>query len=192
MKHVLTRELYDYWNGRRGEEAMPERSDIDPAAIRRLLADSFVLAVEPGQSPRFRVAGTKVCELFCRELRGEDFFGLWGREAVPQIRDFLSLVSAEGIGILAGATLEAGDELSCPLELLILPLSLQGKGGERMLGSLVPLQQPFWLGIRPAQYLDLGVVQFVGSDIYAPPQPQTAAWRISAKLEAITAGDTSP
>ena len=146
MKHTLTRELYDYWNGRRGEEAMPERRDIDPAAIRRILADSFVLAVEPGQQPRFRVAGTKVCELFGRELRGEDFMGLWGHETAPQMRDFVSLVAGEGIGILAGVIMEAGDGLACPLELLVLPLSHQGKGGQRMLGSLVPLEQPFWLG----------------------------------------------
>jgi hypothetical protein len=193
MKHALTRELYDYWNGRRGGEAMPERDDIDPVAIRRILADSFVLAVESGQPPRFRVAGTKVCELFGRELRGEDFTGLWGQEAAPQIRDFVSLVTGDGIGILAGVTMEAGDGLACPLELLILPLSHQGKGGRRMLGSLVPLELPFWLGTRPAQYLDLGVVKFVGPDMYAPPQPQTAAWRISAKLEAkvVTADETS-
>jgi hypothetical protein len=191
MKHPLTQELYDYWNGRRGEEAMPERGDIDPAAIRRILADSFVLAAEPGQNPRFRVAGTKICELFGRELRGEDFIGLWGQEAAPQIRDFVSLVTSEWIGILAGATMEAGDGLRCPLELLILPLSHQGKGGQRALGSLVPLEQPFWLGTHPAQHLDLGVVKFVGSDIYAPPQPQMVAWRIKAKLDAAVAATAS-
>jgi hypothetical protein len=187
MKHPLTRELYDYWNRRRGEEAMPERSDIDPAAIRRILADSFVLAVEPGENPRFRVAGTRICELFGRELRGEDFIGLWGQEAAPQIRDFIALVAGEAIGILAGATMEAGDGLVCPLELLVLPLSHQGGSGRRMLGSLVVLELPFWLGTRLAQRLDLGVVKFVGADIYAPPRPQTAAWRIRVKLEASAA-----
>jgi hypothetical protein len=187
MKHPLTRELYEYWNGRRGEEAMPERGDIDPGAIRRILADSFVLAAEPGKNPRFRVAGTKICELFGRELRGEDFVALWGQEAAPQIRDFVALVAGEGIGILAGVTMEAGDGLACPLELLVLPLSHHGKGGQRMLGSLVPLEQPFWRATRPAQYLDLGVVKFVGADIYAPPQPQAAAWRIRARLDAAIA-----
>jgi hypothetical protein len=175
MRHPLTQELYDYWNGRRGAEAMPERGDIDPAAIRRILANSFVLAIDQGQSPRFRVAGTKVCELFGRELRGADFIGLWGQEAAQQMRDFIALVAGEAIGILAGATLEAGDGLVCPLELLVLPLSHQGKGGQRMLGSLVALEQPFWLGTRPAQLLDLGVVKFVGADIYAPPQPASAS-----------------
>jgi hypothetical protein len=182
MRHPLTQELYDYWDGRGGGEAMPERGDIDPAAIRRILANSFVLAIDQGQSPRFRVAGTKVCELFGRELRGEDFMGLWGQEAAQQMRDFIALVAGEAIGIHAGATLEAGDGLVCPLELLVLPLSHQGKGGQRLLGSLVPLEQPFWLGTRPAHCLDLGVVKFVGADIYAPPQPETAAWRISVKL----------
>ena len=191
MKHPLTRELYDYWNGRRGEGAMPERSDIDPAAIRRILADSFVLAVDPEQSPRFRVAGTKLCELFGRELRGEDFIALWGKEAAQQLSDFVALVTSEGIGILAGVTMEAGDGLVCAFELLILPLSHQGERGQRMLGSLVPLEQPFWLATRPAQRLDLGVVKFVGPDMYAPPQPQSTAWRIRAKLEAtpVTSGD---
>jgi hypothetical protein len=194
MKHPFTRELYDYWNGRRGEDAMPERGDIDPAAIRRILAASFVLAVEPGQTPRFRVAGTKLCELFSRELRGENFIALWGPEAAQQLGDFLALVAGEGIGILAGASMEAGDGLVCPFELLILPLSHHGKGGQRMLGSLVPLEHLFWLGTQPARLLDLGIVKFVGSDIYAPPQPQTAAWRISTKLEAMTAtnGDALP
>jgi hypothetical protein len=187
MKHPLTRELYDYWNGRRGEEAMPERCDIDPAAIRRILADSFVLAVEPEQTPRFRVAGTKVCELFGRELRGEDFMGLWGPADAPHTCKLVAAVAGEGIGVLAGVTMQAGDGLVCPLELLVLPLSHQGRGGQRMLGSLVALEQPFWLGTRPAQRLDLGVVKFLGADIYAPPKEGTAASRINAKLEAMTA-----
>jgi hypothetical protein len=38
----------------------------------------------------------------------------------------------------------------------------------------------YWNGRR-------GVVKFVGADIYAPPQPQSAAWRIRAKLDVATA-----
>jgi hypothetical protein len=83
--------------------------------------------------------------------------------------------------------MRAGDGLTCPLELLVLPLAHHGNGGRRMLGSLVPLEQPFWLGTRLAQRLDLGVVRFVAAEVYAPPQEGTAASRLSAKLEVLAA-----
>jgi PAS domain len=76
-----------------------------------------VLAVEPGQNPRFRVAGTKVCGLFGRELRGDDFMGLWGEADARQVREIVAHVINEGIGVLAGAATKAGDGLVCPLEL---------------------------------------------------------------------------
>ena len=64
--------------------------------------------------------------------------------------------------------------------MLVLPLSHRGKSGRRMLGSMVAMERPYWLGIWPARRLTLGVVQFVGADIYAAPQP--AASRISLRL----------
>ena len=42
MKHPSNRELFDYWNERRGERLAPERADIEPAAIRQVLGDTFV------------------------------------------------------------------------------------------------------------------------------------------------------
>src|SRR5271155_3638358 len=166
MKHPLSRELYDYWNECRAGRATPERSDIDPASIKRILGDSFVLSVERGQDPIFRVAGTRICAVFGRELRSESFTGIWQDEHVRQIRELVALVAEEEIGVFAGASTEARDELQCHLELLVLPLSHRGRSGRRMLGSLVPTERPFWFGIWPAQRLTLGVVQFVGADIY--------------------------
>ena len=43
MKHPSNRELFDYWNKRRGERLAPERADIEPAAIRHVLGDTFVI-----------------------------------------------------------------------------------------------------------------------------------------------------
>ena len=43
MKHESIRQLFDYWNERRGTREAPERSDIEPGAIRRALADTFIL-----------------------------------------------------------------------------------------------------------------------------------------------------
>jgi hypothetical protein len=47
MKHPSNRELFDYWNEQRGSRLAPERDEIDPHAIRRVLADMFILSFEP-------------------------------------------------------------------------------------------------------------------------------------------------
>jgi len=46
MKHGSIRELFDHWNERRGGRVMPQRADIDPAAIRRTLADTFIVSCD--------------------------------------------------------------------------------------------------------------------------------------------------
>jgi hypothetical protein len=73
MKHSSIRELFDYWNERRGRRAAPERGDIEPGDIRGVLADTFILAFDAPASHPFRIAGTRVCALFGRELKGEAF-----------------------------------------------------------------------------------------------------------------------
>ena len=77
MKHPSTRELFDYWNNRRGSRPAPERSEIEPGAIRRVLADTFILGIDPGSGHPFRIAGTRVCAIFGRELKGMAFTDLW-------------------------------------------------------------------------------------------------------------------
>jgi hypothetical protein len=64
----------------------------------------------------------------------------------------------------------------------VLPLSHRGKSGRRMLGSLVAMERPYWLGIWPARRLALGVVQFVGANVYSPPDAGASASRISLRL----------
>jgi hypothetical protein len=69
MKHVSTRTLFDYWNRRRGRRRALARSDIDPGDIRSALGDTFLLAADFVDEIRFRLAGTRICTLFAREIK---------------------------------------------------------------------------------------------------------------------------
>ena len=63
MKHPSIRQLFDYWNERRGRRLAPEREDIEPHAIRGVLADSFILSFDPSSAPSVpdrRYAGLRV------------------------------------------------------------------------------------------------------------------------------------
>ena len=56
MKHPSIRELFDYWDTRRGRRPAPERGDIEPGAIRRVLADTFILTFDERAGHPFRLA----------------------------------------------------------------------------------------------------------------------------------------
>src|ERR1700728_823423 len=85
MKHAASRELYAYWQELRGRRPAPTRAEIEPGAIRRILSEAFILALDRASGYPFRLAGTRVCALFGRELKGETFLDLWdepGRRTV--------------------------------------------------------------------------------------------------------------
>ena len=167
MKHASIRETFRYWEERRGQRLAPERDEIEPAAIRKALGDSFVLSAEPDHP--FRLAGTRVCALFCRELKGEAFLHLWDAPSRALVHDLLGTVTGEAVGLVAGATGRMGGEPPVPLELLLLPLHHRGSLA-RVLGVLAPLAPPYWLGHQPLPPMTLGAFRYLGP--VAMPTPR--------------------
>lgn len=159
MKHPTSRQLHAYWDRLRGERAAPERSEIEPGEIRNLLSDSFILETDPARRwSAIRLAGTRLCALFGRELRGNAFVDLWGGAAPAQASAdpwrLVETVACDTVGVVAGLTgLTARDE-ALDLELLLLPLRHRGKTQARILGSLSPHCIPSWLGTRPILRLE--------------------------------------
>lgn len=165
MKHPSTRAVFDYWNEKRGNRAAPERADIDPAAIRHALGDTFMLAADFVDNLRFRLAGTRVCALFCREIKGEEFLSLWDEISRSSIEDLLAVVNNETVGAVAGLTGRTADGCELDLEFLLLPLAHSGHARIRALGVLAPLVPPYWLGEKPLAELELGTLRHIGSEI---------------------------
>ena len=162
MKHASTRELHAYWTARRGTRPAPERNDIEPGAIRRVLADTFMLTFDVLGGHPFRIAGTRVCAAFGRELKGAAFIDIWAAESRELVRDILSIVATESIGVVAGVSGESRAGAALGLELLALPLAHRGGTGTRILGALVPTELPHWLGIDTLRPLTLGTVRYLG------------------------------
>jgi hypothetical protein len=165
MKHASTRALYAYWNERRGTRPAPERADIDPAEIRHELGDTFMLAADFVDQLRFRLAGTRVCALFSRELKGEVFTSLWNEAGRQTIDDLLAVVDGEHIGAVAGLTGRTADGTTVELEMLLLPLAHSGHARIRALGVLAPIVPPYWLGEKPVSELELGALRHIGPNL---------------------------
>ncbi len=165
MKHPSSRELFAHWTERRGPRPEPERGEIEPAAFRRSLGDAFILGTDFGAEPSFRLAGTRVCALFGRELRNEAFAALWPATQQSSVRHLLSLVGGEAAAIVAGARGRTPEGFATDLELLLLPLRHRGKPGLRMLGVLAPMAVPFWLGSSRLESLALGGLRHLGTAV---------------------------
>src|SRR5262249_48781521 len=161
MRHSASRALFAHWNERRGTRALPERGDIEPAAIRPALGDIFILGVDSGEDVRFRVAGTRVCALFGRELKGGRFIALWDADHQSALQRLLAIVGEEEIGVVAGGRALTLEGFGCDLELLVLPLRHHGLSGRRMLGALAPLAVPTWLGASRLQPPALGSLRYL-------------------------------
>jgi hypothetical protein len=196
LKHPSTRQLFAYWDAQRGLRPAPERDDIDPGAIRRVLADTFMLAVDPRAGHPFRIAGTRVCAAFGRELRSTAFIDLWRRADRQLIGDLLAAVRLETIGLVASARAESanGDTV---FELLLLPLGYHGQADARLLGALAPTEMPYWFGASPLSRLALGSHRFlppgVSGDLWSDLVPRQAPARLVRGLLVYDGGrDRSP
>jgi hypothetical protein len=181
MKHPSTRALHTYWNQKRGHRAAPDRADIDPAAIRHALGDTFMLAADFADELRFRLAGTRVCALFCREIKGEAFAELWGEDSRDRIEALLATVNDEMLGAVAGVTAHTADGSDADLEILLLPLAHVGHARIRALGILAPVVPPYWLGERPVVELTLGTLRHIGPETDRLGAPQFASIPVAGR-----------
>ncbi len=177
MKHAASQELYAYWEERRGKRSAPERADIEPGAIRQVLSDAFILALDSGAGHPFRLAGTRVCALFGRELKGESFIGLWAAASQPIVSDLLAILIDERVGTVAGVTAHSADGDPIDLELLLLPLGASRPSLARTIGILVPLRVQQWLGSSPVGALTLGSRRHIGASLETRLLPRFMAPR---------------
>jgi len=196
MKHQSTRAVFDYWNKKRGRRLVPQRADIDPTEIRHALGDTFMLAADFLDHLRFRLAGTRVCALFGREIKGEPFGELWGETSRKAIDELVAVVNNEATGAVAGLTARTADGDETDLELLMLPLAHAGYGRIRAIGVLAPLAPPYWLGAKPVAELTLGTLRHTGADadISLAPRlvPAAAGSRVQHGFVVYSGGRETP
>ena len=163
MKHSSSRELFAYWDNCRGPKLAPDRADIEPGAIRRVLGDSFILAFDTASGHPFRLAGTRVCALFGGELKGDGFLELWADSARDTMDSLVSAIVGQTVGAVANVSGHNVDGAELKLELLLLPLMQRGeKMPARVIGILAPMEMPYWLGVKPIAELVLEGLRHVG------------------------------
>jgi hypothetical protein len=168
-------ELYGYWNRLRGARSAPERGDVDPGAIRGVLADTFVLDFDVSHRFPFRIAGSRANALFVKELRGLSFLELWRDADREELDSILHCVADEAQPFLIGAAAQPAGLETVDLEIILLPLRHHGLTHSRVLGALAVRAAPAWMGLRRAGPIALTSLRALESSAAGKPAPEGAA-----------------
>jgi hypothetical protein len=190
VKSAASQQLYEYWDRLRGARSAPERNDVEPAAIRGVLADTFILEFERAASFPLRIVGSRTNALFARELRGQSFLGIWRGEDRDELTDILSSAADGAQPYLLGARGGPRGAPAIDVEVLILPLRHRGATHARMIGACTPRIAPSWLGLLPCEPLALVSLRALRRDTEAlpPTPPVTAGFRRRGHLFVYSSG----
>ena len=150
---------------------------LDPAAIREVMPDTFMLEVDLGAGFPVRMSGTRIDALLGQPQNGRRFLDLWPKADGHAVAAMLLTVADGVCPIVAGAAAHAADYLPIDLEIMLLPLRHNGRTQGRILGSLVPVTRPRWLGLVAAKDLRVNSFRVIDADAIARdlPPPRTPA-----------------
>jgi len=172
MKHKNSHLLVGYWGRLRKGRDLPDQSDIDPRAIKRLLSYVFILDCENPARPLYRLAGTALCERFGFELKGTSFLAHWesqsGLSLAPLLRQALQLRQPLCLSSVA-ATADNG---MVELETILTPISFNGGAPTRFFGMVQMLSDPTPLLGRCIAYERLVGSQLIDEDEALPVYDQ--------------------
>ena len=140
--------LFQYWNRLRDRRPAPRRSEVEPADIKTLLADTFILERDTRGEAVFRLAGTRLCAGYGRELKGFSFPSLWRGKDQRLVSRLIHGVFEQKSVVLITYEGFSRNGRSNRFELLALPLD-GGVENPRCLGVVSAVEKPFWLGADP-------------------------------------------
>jgi len=141
MLHPGSRALFRYWEAIRGEMSAPPRDWLDLKKIRSLVPFLFMIERKPGKSYVWRLAGTRVCELWGAELTGKPAFAQgerFERETVARLLD--GVIDTHQPFVLR-FRLNSSLGLNVAAEFVGLPLRARNGAATYVFGVVMPFRE---------------------------------------------------
>ncbi len=188
MKHKNSHLLVGYWSRLRQGREVPDQTDIDPRAIKRLLSYTFILDCEKPGRPFYRLAGTALCERFGFELKGTSFLGHWESRSGLALSSLMRQALKLRQPICLSSIAATADNGMVELETVLTPVSFNGGEPTRFFGMVQMLSDPAPLLGRSIAYERLVSSQLIQEadplpnyDQNQPPPPPPPALRTHPK-----------
>jgi len=146
MKQRTVQTLYAYWNELRAGRIAPRRLEIEPSRISSILAETFMLERTDAVTYRYRLAGTRLCEIFGAELRGTNLLDGWSKTDCANVMQSLASTCKHGAVTLLDLEAGADSMRRVRIEAILLPLMHADNTIGRVIGAMAVTSSPHWLG----------------------------------------------
>jgi hypothetical protein len=154
--HPGSRALFRYWEKIRAERAAPNRDDLDLTQIRYLVPNLVMLERDNIRlSYKWRLAGTRTCELYRRELTGTDALMGWDKFESQAIKRLFDGVVTSLQPCLIRFRLNTTLNQTIGAELIGLPLQARKDVRIHILGGIFPFREIDNLGYDGIASLEL-------------------------------------
>ncbi len=175
---TVSKELYEYWLKLKGERPAPERNEVEPGAIRGILADTFILDIDRADGFQFRISGSRANALFLRELRGSSFLQIWRFSDRQAVRAVLQRAADHARPHALQGEARPPGLAEVAIEIVLLPLRHRGSTCSRMLGAVAVNMTPHWLGLVAAA--EIALVSGSPIDPHSPRESSKLSGRLNS------------
>lgn len=184
MKHKNSHLLVGYWSRLRQGRLLPDQTDFDPRAIKRMLADFFIVDAANVTRPHYRLAGTTLCDRFGFELKGTSFLSHWEAQSGVTLVSLMKQSLKLRLPLCLNSIAATADNGMVELETILAPVTWSGRPS-RFMGMTQLLSDATPLVGRTIVFERL-----VGSNIVSEGEPYTSNDK-TISVEAV-AGRTHP
>lgn len=153
--HPSSRALFRFWEQMRAENSAPRRDELDLTRVKRLVPHLLIAAYDRANGTyRYRLAGTGVCEIFRREVTGQDMLADWDSFETNVAIRFLSGVVHNQQPCLIRFRMLTDLGQTIGAELVGLPI-LAMDGAIHVFGGLFPFRDVNTLGYSRITNIEL-------------------------------------
>lgn len=188
MQTATSRAIYEHWAQVRGGRDIPNRRDIEPGALRRFLPDLFILEMQANAVVAFRLAGTRLCTLFGRELRATEFTGLFPSDMRSRLTRICSNVMAQRTPAIMRANAYGSSVQAVPVEIALLPMTSHSSRADRLFGAFCPVGTVQPLDV-PLRHVVLEMVEAIPRTIDGAPLAAPAPADTPTSIVAVSRHD---
>lgn len=172
--HPSSRSLFRFWEAMRAERSAPSRSELDLGKIRTLIPSLFIAEfATTAREFRWRLAGTAICELYCRELTGTDLLKGWDGFETDIISRYLNATMTKRQPSVLRFRLQTDRDQIIGAELMAFPLLAVDGVTTHIFGGLFPFRETWSLGYSAITRFELSAARSVWTENLpaAVPEP---------------------